>query len=312
MLRAVSLCRGWLGRSTGLRLEGVGSGEGLSRARGEGVGLSQRVGRTVGAMLGMKRRGLCTSKEGREGEQEKGPVEITDNLATIPNFLSMTRIVATPGIAHFIVSQQHEYALGLFVYAAVTDALDGYIARNFKGQRSVFGTALDPFADKLLMTTLVGCLGYSGQIPAPLATLIIGRDVGLMAGGFYYRYKTLPPPKTISRFFDGRIASVEMHPTTLSKVNTVLQVAVVALALAGPVFGGDAMVDMGILTDSTATAASTSAPSQDHLSGSSSLSSLFPLAVQGLWWLTAATTFGSGVSYVVRKDTVRALYSPKK
>lgn len=88
--------------------------------------------------------------------------------------------------------------------------LDGYIARRFN-MRSVFGTILDPAADKTLMTTLVVTLAYKGllpstsrlyvipqkltiSLPVPLAVLILGRDVALSLSAFYYRYISLPEP----------------------------------------------------------------------------------------------------------------------
>ncbi|KAK3734848.1 hypothetical protein QZH41_011756, partial [Actinostola sp. cb2023] len=95
--------------------------------------------------------------------------------------------------------------------------LDGYIARNFKNQKSVFGTILDPVADKVLISTLTISLTVAGLLPIPLTALILGRDLLLIIAAFYFRYKSLPSPRTISRYFDVNLATVELRPNFLGK-----------------------------------------------------------------------------------------------
>jgi cardiolipin synthase len=131
----------------------------------------------------------------------------------------------SPAIGYLIVTNQMGLALGSLAVAATTDLLDGYIARRFN-QKTYLGSALDPAADKVLMTTLTVSLCQAGllscmhaltnpfsffrssfhrtnhvllhYIPAvPLASLIIGRDVGLILGAMYYRYLSLPDPVCI-------------------------------------------------------------------------------------------------------------------
>lgn len=58
----------------------------------------------------------------------------------------------------------HFPALSLFVYAGVTDLVDGWIARKYNLQ-TVVGTVIDPMADKTLMTVVVGCLAWEGALP---------------------------------------------------------------------------------------------------------------------------------------------------
>lgn len=71
-----------------------------------------------------------------------------------------------------------------------------------------------------MMTVLTLSLTAAHLLPVPLALLIVGRDVGLVLGSFYIRYRTLPPPVTLARYFDFSLVSVEVHPTTISKVST--------------------------------------------------------------------------------------------
>ncbi|XP_070972737.1 cardiolipin synthase (CMP-forming) isoform X2 [Oncorhynchus clarkii lewisi] len=163
---------------------------------------------------------------------------------------------------------------GLFKFK---ELLDGYIARNWPSQKSALGSALDPLADKILISVLYISLTYAQLIPAPLTALVIARDVGLIAAVFYVRYKTVPTPVTLSKFFNPCYTTAQLKPTTLSKVNTAIQLFLVAASLASPVFH---------YTDS-------------------------PL-LQALWYITAVTTTVSGYSYYhYGMKTVAVLNSTK-
>ena len=67
-----------------------------------------------------------------------------------------------------------------------------------------------------------------------LAILILGRDGLLGLAAIYYRYISLPPPKTLARFWDFSLPSAEVHPTAISKVNTALQLGLIGATLAMP------------------------------------------------------------------------------
>ena len=87
-----------------------------------------------------------------------------ENIYTIPNILTFSRLVASPVIGYLILHDQHRAALALFVYAGATDLVDGWIARRWKLQ-TVFGTVIDPMADKTLMTILTITLAMKGTMP---------------------------------------------------------------------------------------------------------------------------------------------------
>lgn len=214
----------------------------------------------------------------RNANKQENVKEVKENIWTVPNLLTMARIMLTPVIGYLVVEESYTVALGLFSFAGLTDLLDGYIARNFKNQMSTFGTALDPLADKILITVLTITLTTANLLPVPLAAVIIGRDVFLIAAGFVIRYMSLPPPITLKRYFDVTNPSAKILPSTLSKINTMLQLSLVCLTLAAPVFGFI-----------------------DHP------------ALQCLWGVTAATTVGSGVGYVInRKKSVQFLHRNSK
>ncbi|RKP38868.1 CDP-alcohol phosphatidyltransferase-domain-containing protein, partial [Dimargaris cristalligena] len=196
---------------------------------------------------------------------------LKENIYTIPNFLTLSRLACSPYIGYLIVQQQYEWALiGCLAFGA-TDFLDGYIARRFKMQ-SVVGSILDPAADKALMTVLTVSLAMGELLPLPLAALILARDAGLVISAFYYRYISLPPPKTLVRYFDFSLPSAEIHPTTISKINTGLQLGLMVASLVSPVFG---VVDSHFL--------------------------------KALQYTVGATTVMSGFSYIRSKDAVKIL-----
>lgn len=175
-----------------------------------------------------------------------------ENIYTVPNILTFSRLIAAPLVGYFLVYDHHAAALGLFAYAGITDLVDGYIARRYNLQ-TVVGTIIDPMADKLLMTIGVACLAVNGSIPGTfcpsiitraitywvplvwLAVIILGRDIGLALSAIYYRWISLPPPKTMARYWDFSLPSAEVKPTAISKVNTFLQLLLVGSAIAIPV-----------------------------------------------------------------------------
>ncbi len=102
---------------------------------------------------------------------------------TIPNTLTVLRLLAAPGVAvmflYFTRPWADWFALVLFVSAAVTDWFDGYLARLWK-QESRFGAMLDPIADKaMVVIALMVIVGYSSMSPwlvLPI-TMILFREV---------------------------------------------------------------------------------------------------------------------------------------
>ncbi|KAM0372625.1 hypothetical protein ACHAPY_009649 [Fusarium culmorum] len=94
-------------------------------------------------------------------------------------------------------------------------------------------------ADKMLMTILTICLAAKGALPIWCAGIILGRDVGLAISAIYYRWISLPPPKTFARYWDFSLPSAEVRPTTISKYNTFLQLALVGVTTAAPILTAD-------------------------------------------------------------------------
>jgi len=136
----------------------------------------------------------------------------------LPNALSIIRIILTVPIVIALLKEQYLLVISLFLLAGVTDALDGWIAKQFSLQ-SRLGSILDPMADKILLTCTFVSLYWVGILPLWLLLLICVRDVIIVAGALGY--------------FLGEIsgASELLKPTLISKFNTVLQITLVLYLL---------------------------------------------------------------------------------
>jgi cardiolipin synthase (CMP-forming) len=134
----------------------------------------------------------------------------------LPNLLTLLRIGVIPVFAYFLVRENYAVALPVFAGAAASDFADGYIARRF-GVASRLGAALDPVADKLNM--LVATLVLAGQalLPLWLAVAIVARDVLIVVGVLVYRMS---------------IGPLDISPSRLSKLNTLLEFAILLLVMA--------------------------------------------------------------------------------
>jgi cardiolipin synthase len=80
-----------------------------------------------------------------------------------------------------------------------------------------------------------------------LAVIILGRDVGLGVAAIYYRWISLPLPKTFSRYWDFSLPSAEVRPTTISKYNTALQLALIGATTAMPLVTIDVSAPMMVM-----------------------------------------------------------------
>lgn len=100
---------------------------------------------------------------------------------TVPNVLTVARILLTPLFVVLFLDRQYLAALSMFFLAGVTDALDGFLARVLD-QRSKLGEMLDPLADKVLLDSAFVCLAAGGWLPGWLAVLVVSRDAVILGG----------------------------------------------------------------------------------------------------------------------------------
>lgn len=139
---------------------------------------------------------------------------------TLPNALTLLRILAIPFFAIALWYGHHWQACVLFAAAGFTDLLDGLIARTFN-QSSDLGAILDPAADKLLMTTAFVLMawrtaGMTAPIPVWVAILAIMRDLVI---SFY------------SIASADHMTDAKFHPSILGKLSTAMQLIAISLGL---------------------------------------------------------------------------------
>ncbi len=133
----------------------------------------------------------------------------------IPNLLTLARFCLVPVIIVMITSHAWLGAFTTFVVAGVTDAVDGFIARQFN-QRTELGAYLDPLADKALLVSIYVTLAVVQIIPSWLAVVVVARDI-MIVGAIMLSW-VLENPVTI-------------QPLKISKANTFAQIAFAAFML---------------------------------------------------------------------------------
>ncbi|MEM6582628.1 MAG: CDP-alcohol phosphatidyltransferase family protein [Pseudomonadota bacterium] len=140
-------------------------------------------------------------------------------LQYLPNFLTMSRLLLAAPLGYLVLQHEYEWALVIGLLAGVTDAMDGFFARRLHAF-SKLGAALDPVADKILITVAFISFASTGLIPWYLAIVVILRDAIIVAGAAaYHRY----------------IADIEFSATGLSKVNMLVQIVFCVLVLAAQI-----------------------------------------------------------------------------
>jgi CDP-diacylglycerol---glycerol-3-phosphate 3-phosphatidyltransferase len=158
----------------------------------------------------------------------------------LPNTLTLLRILLVPVVVVALLDETPNgdaIAAGVFALAALTDGLDGWIARN-RGEITTFGKLMDPLADKLLVTAALVSLVSLGRLEAWVAMVIIAREfavTGLRAvaaeRGVVIQASWLGKVKTILQIA-AIIALIAVDPTPLG-VDILVYVAVAATVISG-------------------------------------------------------------------------------
>ena len=137
---------------------------------------------------------------------------------SIPNILTVLRILLTPVFVILLLRDMFSMALLVFAVAGISDGLDGLIAR-YMNQRTALGAYLDPAADKLLLSSAFVALAVLDVLPPWLTVLVIARDVIIVLG---LAILTLTEKK------------YQIKPTMLSKCTTTVQLLMVLVSLYDP------------------------------------------------------------------------------
>ena len=136
-------------------------------------------------------------------------------LRQVPNAITVVRGLLIPVIGALLVEQRYTEAFWTLLASALSDLIDGHIARRFNA-RTRFGAIADPVTDKLTMLTVTLLLAAQGLLPLWLAIAIVIRDLVIVSGAVAYQRL---------------IGPVEMAPTRLSKGNTALEFTALAAVL---------------------------------------------------------------------------------
>ena len=139
----------------------------------------------------------------------------------IPNLICLVRLALIWPVATALYGGRYGFALALFVLAAVSDGLDGYLAKRFNWI-SDLGKVLDPAADKLLLVTVFVESTWLGLVPWWVTAAAVARDVMIALGALIYRVWFGP---------------VRGRPTVISKINTAAQLLYLAAVMLGAATG---------------------------------------------------------------------------
>ena len=136
-------------------------------------------------------------------------------LRTAPNLLTLLRMFLTPFLVLAVLDGRYVAAFEVFLMAACTDAMDGFVARLLR-QRTVLGQYLDPAADKLMLSSLFLVLTYVGILNPVVALIVFGRDLGMsLTAAIVYKV--------------GNVR--DFRPTLLGKANSFSQVLAIGVVL---------------------------------------------------------------------------------
>jgi cardiolipin synthase len=154
-------------------------------------------------------------------------------MLTWANRLTILRILITPGIVILLLYRHTAAALALFLVAAITDGLDGLVARSWQ-EKTALGMVLDPLADKLLLTSTVVTLTILKELPRWFAIILVSRDVILIGGSmilYMFLGKLTTPPTWTGKFTTG-FQLITVLLAMLDNLLPAVKPAVLPLALA--------------------------------------------------------------------------------
>ena len=155
----------------------------------------------------------------------------TSALLTLPNVITFARLCMVPLAVWLVLEHGLIEAFFLFVAAGLSDAVDGWLARRNGGGNSV-GALLDPVADKALLVSMYITLAAVNELPDWLTILVVFRDVVIVGGVIVLSVLGMP---------------VAIRPLYISKLNTMLQIVLVAVTLLLAGYGLSALLIKQVL-----------------------------------------------------------------
>lgn len=154
----------------------------------------------------------------RQTQAVKVAPPLHHHLLNLPNFLTLCRIVSIPFFVALLSRNRPREALYVFAGAALTDSLDGTLAR-WTNKRTELGAFLDPFADKLMLISALVILTVQNVIPGWVLSVIAIRDVVVVFGYLMLAFWIGEP--------------IPVRPSYAGKAGTVLQIVCIVGGLLG-------------------------------------------------------------------------------
>jgi cardiolipin synthase len=141
----------------------------------------------------------------------------------LPNIITTGRILVVPIVVWAIIAGHMQLAFWIFVAAAISDAVDGFLAKQL-GAVSEFGAYLDPLADKALLVSIYITLGVAQLLPRWLVIGVVSRDIMIVGA-------------VVLAWIVGKPLTIQ--PFAVSKLNTIAQVVLAGLVLGASSFSFD-------------------------------------------------------------------------
>jgi cardiolipin synthase len=154
------------------------------------------------------------SQPRRAGERDVDLV-LSRSPVNLANLITVSRLLMVAPLVWLIVSDRLHAAFWLFLAAALSDALDGFVAKRFNAKTNL-GSYLDPLADKVLLDGIYVALAMGEWLPVWLVALVLGRDLLIVAGVALIRR---------------RHATFRPKPLLIGKINTFAQIFLAACSL---------------------------------------------------------------------------------
>jgi len=161
---------------------------------------------------------------------------IKGNPVNVANSITLLRLLLVPVFAVLIMSYTHDqteirhWALAVYIAAAISDALDGFVARAYN-QKTKLGAVLDPLADKLIINIgfifMAANQNFSDQIPYWFPVVILSRDALIVLGAYL-----------INEYY----GPLRVRPRVTGKLTTVFQMGLIIAVLLGVSFAHKLMI----------------------------------------------------------------------
>src|SRR5258708_7688926 len=214
---------------------------GIDVDAGLGIGAALvRHGNPLGSVRGFTYLGITDCATARSSLYSKSGKNVPAQgrcvsrgaRVSIPNLITLARILLVPVVVWAITSGEMRIAFLLFFAAGVSDAVDGFLAKRF-GMATELGAYLDPVADKAMIVSIYVALGIAEAIPRSLVILVVSRDI-MIVGAVMLSWLVDKP--------------VALKPLLVSKANTEARIVVALVWLGAVGFRFDAEVAIAMLT----------------------------------------------------------------